>query len=280
MALVYTVSQLLEMSLDSVPEAFTGKVKSVYRANTGTNKQGNSYSLQKLVITDGAADIEVMLDGRDELPRSVEGQKIYVMAGRGEKGLKGTKRKENTYKNKTTQQVWVYDSADVTFEGGASSTAPTQSNGSSHAPNNGANGRGSTTNGTSQSNAANGNGGHPPANGSVDRESARAAAIKDFNLRLGKASSALSRCFDAAIQVIEGVNTRHQGIIGKPTPELLEKVAMGLLVNTCWTAKPSDIEGFPTRPFQTYEQATQNTDGNQPPNGSQSRQRQGAPFNA
>ena len=117
--IVFTISQLLEMSDGTIPEAFRGKIKKVYAANKGMNKNNKPYCLQKIVLTDGSKDMEIMLDGRDELSRTVEGSQLFAAAGRGERGLSGLKRKDNVWKEKTTPQVWIYDNAELTIEGGS-----------------------------------------------------------------------------------------------------------------------------------------------------------------
>jgi hypothetical protein len=77
--------------------------------------------------------------------------------------------------------------------------------------------------------------------------------MKSFNKRVGRTSAALNRCFDAAIKLTQDVNARHAGVLGKPSAELIEKIAMGLMVNACWTQKPADTPDFPTNLFQSYE---------------------------
>ena len=51
------------------------------------------------------------------------------------------------------------------------------------------------------------------------------------------------------------INARH-GTAYVPSLEVLEKLAMGYMVNACWGQKPGDAADFPTRPFQSYAKAT------------------------
>jgi hypothetical protein len=298
MPLVLTIPQLKEMSENTTPESFKGKIKKVFAASKGTNEHGD-YSLQKIVLTDGSAEIEVMLKDRGELSRTSEGQTIYILAAQGERGLTGVKRKDNTYKNKTTPQVWVYDSAEVTFEGGAVQSnkmaegapaqTPPESNrmaGQGAGPT-GTSSHHSGPNGTTNGHAANGHTNGNGSNGAPARNAesialARQTEMKAFDKRVAKTASAYSRCIDAALNIIDDVNKRHKGIMA-PSPELIEKMAMGLMVNACWGQKPSDIADFPMRPFHAYEVATPpatNGNGeNHAPAGTAPAGRSGQPFN-
>lgn len=270
--LVFTVSQLLEMSLDSVPESFTGKITKVFPPNDSSKKNPppeKPYFMQKLVITDGAKEIEVMFDARQEVPRAYEGCKLQVVAGRGEKGLKGTKRKANVWRERTTQQVWVYDSAEVAFEAANGSAvtqpaaqtaaqpaqdpasrtaapAPQPSNDRQPAAN--GNHNGYTSSDASKATDV------PTANARTSKEvkdAARLIEIKSFDKRVAKTTAAYHRCVDAAMKAIADINKRH-GTNFVPTLEVIEKMAMGFMVNACWTAKPADIENFPMKPFAEY----------------------------
>lgn len=278
MALVFTVPQLLESADGSVPEAFAGTVKSVFKPMK--EKPGEKpWTMQKVVITDQGKEIELIFDNRPEVPRSYEGKRIYVTAYRNAKGgFSGVKRK--SYKEKP--QVAIYEGADVAIEGASGDNHPAQpppqpaqnEQRQQHRP--------PATNGREQ----NGNGHHAPANGAPPPqqtfekrkaavEAERFAEMKKFDKRLAKASSALIRCVDSAMSIIDTVNKRHANVIGKPAPELVEKIAMGLLVNACWSSKPADIENFPMKPFHTYEK-TENDDGNHPP----AKPREGQPFSS
>jgi hypothetical protein len=270
--IVHTITDLLQASVDSVPEAFRGKVKNVYTPRSGTSGAGNPYHLQKLILIDPqnpAAQIECVFSKRDPLGRNVEGSQIYVVAGRGEKGLTGTKRKEETYKDKVTQQVWVYESADVSFEGGKGTATP--STAQQQAPR-------TPTAPTNGHKPANGNGnGHtaaPPAaqGGIADKLAEREEVMAQFDIRLGKTSAALRRCFDASIALVDNVNGAYNGVLGKPTFDNYAHLAMGLLVNVAWNQKPGEVSAFPTKPFHVVRAKANAAPPAQPAG------RQGQPF--
>jgi hypothetical protein len=243
--IVLTIAQLLEMSDGGTPEAFKGKIKKVFTPTRNKPDSDKTWKMQKCILADvgGSKEIEVVFKDRDDLPRTLEGQIAYIVAGRGERGLKGLSRKDNTWKDKTTPQVWVYDSADFSIEG-AAPAAPAAHTGAQPPP------VAQPPAAAQTAPAANGNGhGHTNGNGE-----ARAAEMKLFDKRIAKTSAALNRCFDAAFALIASVNSRH-GSVAKiePTAELIEKIAMGMMVNACWTAKPAEIEAFPLKPFQSYD---------------------------
>lgn len=296
--LVLTVSQLLEASEGSVPESFRGKIKKVwpqtkYTKKNPRNGESPQGTMQKLIITDGAAEIEVMFDGRGEVSRTMEGSQLHAIASNGQRGPSGMKRKSNTYNNKTTPQVWVYDSAEVIFEGqgaAAGTNGNHAQNGNAPAPRSPApapqtNGHANGSAPARQQSA----GAQPATNGTGATPAARAATIKEFNLRLGRASSAYERCFDAAAGMARRLDERLKDIGGfKPTADTIEKMAACLMVQACWTQKPSDMDAFPTRAFSSYDEAgnligAKPPTNAAPPNGggeTAGAQRQGAPFNA
>jgi len=284
--IVYTVSQLLEMSDGTVPEAFRGKIKSVMKPFASKEGDPKPWKLQKLVITDGAKEIECILDNRaEDVPRTMEGSQIYAVAYRGDRGINGLKRKVNAKKN-NAPQVWIYDGADVSFEGAGGGTQPpaqqnqppAQQSNTPPATNGHTNGNGNG-NGPSK---ANSNGNQPPAGGIADKRTLRANEMKSFDKRIARTAAALNRCFDASINLIADVNKRHDNVLGKPSAELVEKIAMGLMVNACWTQKPAELEHFPMKAFQLVdeEDAKFNSQSNtqQPAEGAGAR-REGVPFN-
>ena len=85
--LVLTPSQTADMASGAIPEAVRGTVKKVWKRTVTTKQpqyvkpgESDQGSLQKVIITDGTTDLEVMFDGRDEIPASVQGSKLYVVA--------------------------------------------------------------------------------------------------------------------------------------------------------------------------------------------------------
>jgi hypothetical protein len=281
--LVNTVSQLIDMSDGAKPEAFRGKITKVYPRKPFKSKEVGKpdYTIQMLVITDGKAQIELKLWSREEVSRRMEGSQLYAIAGRSDRGIGGLVRKDNNYQGKTTPQISVYESPDLSFEDGSGQpvTPPAQQQEQAPPPNG------------QQSQQRNDDGNQPPPNRSngrsqpADSEPApqgatkesiaadRAVQMKLFDKRVAKTTAAYHRCVDAAFKAIADLNKRH-GTKFEPTIEIIEKMAMGFMVNACWTMKPADIENFPMKPFQSYEQPATNgnTNTGQP-------ERQGQPFN-
>lgn len=253
--LVSTVSQLLDMSADTVPEAFKARVKSVYPIKTG-NRDGKDWSLQKIILTDGGKTIECMIDGRQPFQRALEGQSIYCVAGRGERGLKGLKRKDNVWKDKTTPQIWIYDSAELTIEGNGSSGNPPPQPASQPPANNG-NGNG---NGNRQPAADNHRTQSNPPPPPTSKDELRQAEIKRFNLRLGRASSGLQRCYDAAYGLASAVKKKHADF--NPSSTDIKEIATTLFIQTQGkNNNVSDEENFPIKPFESYAVPAANGNG-------------------
>lgn len=272
---VNTVSDLLEMSEGTVPEAFRGKIKSVFRPSTGEGKNGQ-YHMQKMLVTDGQSTIEVMFDGRAEVSRQMEGSEVYCIASRGNRGLSGLKRKENNYKGKITQQVWVYDSADVSFNGEPQGQAQQGGNDQAHEPNpqdqstyrappprqqnNGGN--------QQRQQAPQGNSNQRPPQQSNQPQQQRsaptppktgpeatAAAMKEFEGRLGRNVAALSRCFDAAMKLVNDVNERYNDTGGfAPSHDGIKELAVCLFIQTSWVVKPGEDKAFPLEAFQIVKE--------------------------
>jgi len=268
MPLVLTVKQLLEMSEGGKPEAFKGTITKVYKVSTGTNDKG-AWSLQKIVIKDETGQIECMLSNRPELSRTVEGSKVYVIAGRGEKGTTGLQRKDNSWTKKgdsqptITPQVWIYDSADVSFESSGSAASKPAGD----APAAGSTGSQARTQAPAD----------PPPSGDKKEELAKLRAVEmaRFDTRLGRNCAALSRCYDAAFRLASEVDARHKDQGGfKPSFTDLKEIATTLFVQTGWVEKPGEIDGFPVKPFQNYDATGHPLNGN-----GTSQPKAGAPFN-
>ena len=263
--LVLTTSQVAAMSEGSVPEAMRGTIKKVWgRTETNKNpqylKEGENPkgSLQKLIVSDGTTDLQVMIDDRDAFPSSIVGSSILVMAFKGDRGLVGLKRRSNEYPAGTINpQLWVNRSADVVIEGAGSTATPPARTQQPTAPANGhANGH------------ANGNGHRPPATPpqspatppaapavAPGSPAARAAVIKDYKRRVAKAASGYEVCLDAAFGLVKRLDTRHKDAGGfKANADTIEKIAACLMVQACWNQKPADIEAFPIREFAAYDE--------------------------
>lgn len=245
--IVFTASQLLEASIDTVPEAFKGRLSKLYSLKRG-NKDGKDWTMQTGQITDGAKTIEIVFSNRDEIPRTYEGSEIYCVAGRGERGLSGLKRKENNYKNKVTPQVWVYDGADVSFNGQPAQQAQDQ-------------GRQNPPEQPRREAAQPANTPPPsptPTNGNVrSSEGDTQAAIKEYNIALAREMSAFNRCFDAAIGLVAGVMQRHP-TVGQFSASDLKEIACTLFIQTGWEQKAHLRPGFPVKEFSAYGAAKPN----------------------
>lgn len=263
--LVLTTSQVAAMSEGSVPEAMRGTIKKVWgRTETQKNpqylKEGENPkgSLQKLIVTDGTTDLQVMIDDRDAFPTTIVGSSILVMAFKGDRGFVGLKRRSNEYpKGTVNPQLWVNRSADLVIEGanGTATTATTQTRTQppATAPANG-----------HATGSANGNGnGHRPAATPLQTApavapgspAARAAVIKDYKRRVAKAASGYEVCIDAAFGLVKRLDARHANVGGfKPNADTIEKIAACLMVQACWNQKPADIDVFPINSFSAYDE--------------------------
>lgn len=278
MALVLTIQQLLDMADGGVPEAFKATVKKVFAPRTGSGDDG-PWTLQKIEVADSTGTIECMLSNRPEMSRSMEGKQIYVMAGRGQRGLIGLKRKTNNHNGRVTPQVWIYYSADVTAEGASSgATQEQQQPQREQQPRNQAPTRTSPPQNSRPQN-------DPPAapqNGRSreDADAARTTEIKRFDRGVAKVKAAYERCFDAAFALTADLDARYKDLGGfKPDAATIEKIAACIMVQAAWDKKPAAIEDFPVRSFHTYANGTGQNGNGAPPNGHHQEQRQGAPFN-
>lgn len=120
--LVSSVEQLLQMSPDSAPEAFTGILHSLSPhkyVNSGTS--GAKSSMQRGTLLDTKnrnTKIEIVFYGHPPMEGDLVGQQIYGYAQHGQRGLTGLKRRQNEYPaGKFTEQIWVYDKAQIATEG-------------------------------------------------------------------------------------------------------------------------------------------------------------------
>jgi hypothetical protein len=258
MSLILTIPQLREMSEGGVPESFKGKIKKVWKRRGGTNEHGE-WTLQTIVITDGTNDIDLSFNNRDEVPASDVGKMIYVQATRGDRGLQGTKRKDYTPNGKPTQaQVSVTAAADVSFEGAAQAQAQTQSRPANNVR------QAEQPRQAPPRQAAPNQPANPPQEQQMTKADAVRRAMQLFNVRLGKSTSALNRCFDAAIKLEKDLHAQYPTQNIQFTSTDLKDIAMGLMVNACWTEKPADVIDFPTKPFAEYAAKATGTDHAQP----------------
>jgi hypothetical protein len=251
MALVLTVPQLIDLSIGSIPEAFRGTVKKVNKPLEAKDRRPGDegyWKMQKIVIADGGSEIELVFDHRADLEASATGHRIYVQAGAHSRtgapcGLKRAEYQGNP-------QIKVFDSATVSLEGAAvdaASSYPSQPHVPLPPP---------PTTPLSPESAL------PPAAeeaapasaaAASDQEAARVLEIKAAERRIGKTVAMYDRCVDAAVKLCQDVSRRHPGVFAQPADELIEKIAMGILVNSCWNQKPAEIKNFPIRPFHSYE---------------------------
>lgn len=126
--LVTKIPDLLEMSEGAKPEATTGIItKIAKRMNAG--KGENASTMQFAHLTGDGKTIKLVLWGRDELPSSYNGKKVFLTCFQGQRGPTGLSRKDydkNGDGKDIEPQLWVYDKADVAFEDGSKPEPETQ----------------------------------------------------------------------------------------------------------------------------------------------------------
>lgn len=248
--IVFTASQLLEASVDSVPEAFKGRLTKLFTQRKG-EKNGKPWRMQNGKLSDGSKTIDIVFSDRDEIPRSYEGAEIYCVAGRSERGLNGLKRRENDYKGKVTPQVWVYDGADVSFNGQPAQSA--QSDNRQPPPEQPRHEPDSQPANTPPPAPTNGNA--RPSEGETQ------TAMREYNVALAREMSALNRCFDAAVGLAAGVMQRHP-TIGQFSASDIKEIATTLFIQTGWEQKAHTRPGFPVKEFSAYSAKSNGANGN------------------
>jgi hypothetical protein len=119
---VSTVDEVLAMEDDEVIQAFSGTLSTLWKPKTGESEKGK-WSFQNGEITAGGKKIKVCFKNRDEVPQSMKGKKITILAYHGDRGWSGSYASSSEYKGKTTREIKVTATAEVT-EGGTASSEP------------------------------------------------------------------------------------------------------------------------------------------------------------
>lgn len=113
---VMTASEVLKTPADTALDCVGGVVGQVWPRRTGTSQYG-AWSIQNLLIGDGANKVKVKLTGHQELGQDWAGHKLWIIAGVGKKGQSiGLKTELDTYKGETKLQVAVNENAQLTGE--------------------------------------------------------------------------------------------------------------------------------------------------------------------
>lgn len=98
-------------------DTLSGMVVNVYERKTGTTSKGRAYALQNIILKDSSGTVKILLDGRQECPKSMEGKQVSLSSVRGEKGLTGVLKKTDSYNGKDTVVVQVNNVAVVKVVG-------------------------------------------------------------------------------------------------------------------------------------------------------------------
>jgi hypothetical protein len=107
-----TIAEIKSIKDGSTVDSLSGLVENVYERHAGS-KNGKAWSLQNIILKDSAGIVKVLLDGRKECPKSMEGKAVSFSSVNGEKGLTGMFAKDDTYNGKTTRIVKVTSVAAV-----------------------------------------------------------------------------------------------------------------------------------------------------------------------
>ena len=111
---VTTVLEALALE-DAMPiTCFGGLVDAVFPYTQGENETG-PWTIQNIMIKDGASSIKVSVKGQDEIPKTTKGKKIYFSSVNGTHGWTGVKSKLDTFKGKTQKIVNVSKTAIIAY---------------------------------------------------------------------------------------------------------------------------------------------------------------------
>ena len=112
------ISEIKELKEKTTVDTMSGMVENVYERHAGT-KEGRAWSMQNIMLKDASGAVKVLLSGRKECPKSMEGKQVSFSSVNGEKGLTGMYVKDDKYKGKTTRVVIVTEVATVKVVGGS-----------------------------------------------------------------------------------------------------------------------------------------------------------------
>lgn len=92
-----------------------GVLVTLYDQKTG-EKDGKPWAMQNGMIKDETGKMKVVFSGHDAISLLMRGQRIQLEAFTSKQhGLVGIKVKENTWKEKTTKEIWVTGTAKILF---------------------------------------------------------------------------------------------------------------------------------------------------------------------
>jgi CRISPR/Cas system CMR-associated protein Cmr3 (group 5 of RAMP superfamily) len=111
--------KITELKKETEPqkiEAFRAQVKKVYEGKSGEGAKG-AWSLQNIIVTDGSNDFKVVFSGRSHFtPADIEGTEIFVKSHVSKTGnMSGIMLKFSEYQEKVRQELWIYESAKLSF---------------------------------------------------------------------------------------------------------------------------------------------------------------------
>ncbi len=101
---ILTIPQVLAMEPDLPVTGVKVKIKNVYKQKSGTKKNGDKWTLQDVVGTDGNNDIAVKIWDL-EIPMSAKGKWFYLLSQKGTKGWTGVKTKDDEYDDKDGKHI-------------------------------------------------------------------------------------------------------------------------------------------------------------------------------
>jgi hypothetical protein len=108
---VITIKEALAMGDGESVPAVKGTLTAVYDRKAGENSNG-PWSFQDCVLKDSTGEIKVKLKDRDALDKTLKGKVVYLACIKSDKhGMVGVKRKDDEYKGKVSQILWVTSAA-------------------------------------------------------------------------------------------------------------------------------------------------------------------------
>ena len=111
-----TIDEITNATEEFNPEAFRGEIKRVYDYKQGEGQRG-PWSLQAVLISDKGKEVRVVFSGRNQYASSeIEGTELFAKAKKTKSGgFSGLKVKISEWKGEQKKELFVYDSADVSF---------------------------------------------------------------------------------------------------------------------------------------------------------------------
>lgn len=92
-----------------------GTLTAIYDQKTG-EKDGKPWAMQNGMIQDETGSMKIVFSGHEAISLLMKGQPVRIEAFTSKQhGLVGIKVKENTWKEKTTKEIWVTGTAKINF---------------------------------------------------------------------------------------------------------------------------------------------------------------------